>query len=116
NVTTVSTPQQAANAAYDYSNLSCTIEQGRDIVFVIQDTPDIQQHDPEYSRVTEVLSLMDQASDKDRFGLVGFGGGITKELALTSNIVQAKNKLKEFRTDINPDMANDLSKGLEKAV
>lgn len=116
NVTTVSTPQQAANAAYDYSNLSCTIEQGRDIVFVIQDTPDIQQHDPEYSRVTEVLSLMDQASDKDRFGLVGFGGGVTKELALTSNIVQAKNKLKEFRTDINPDMANDLSKGLEKAV
>ena len=116
NATSINTSTQAVKAAYDYSNLSCTNEQGRDIVFVIQDTPDIQQHDPEFSRVTEVLTLMDQASEKDRFGFVGFANEVTKELNLTNNIIQAKNKLNEFRTNLNPSMANDLSKGLEKAV
>ncbi|MEK4530555.1 Ig-like domain-containing protein [Solibacillus sp. FSL K6-1554] len=116
NTPSINTSSKTVEAAYDYSNLSCTNEQGRDIVFVIQDTPDIQSHDPDQSRVTEVLSLMDDASSKDRFGFVGFNKEVTKELALTNNIVQAKSKLNEFGKNISPYMANDLSKGLEKAV
>ena len=115
-ITNTTVSSGVAKAAYDYSNLSCTNQQERDIVFVIQDTPDIQKHDPDQSRVTEVLSLMDNASGQDRFGLIGFNVGITKELALTNNIVTAKSALKTFGTDISSVTGNDLSVGLGKAV
>lgn len=103
-------------AAYDYTNQSCSIDHGRDIIFIVQDTPEMVKNDPEESRITEVLKLMDQAGDKDRFGLIGFDTKLTKKLGLTTNKLEAKRVLKTLGTHPGTVVGNDLSVGLEKAI
>ena len=114
-VLTMYVPEQA-QAAYDITNQSCSEQYGRDIIFIIQDTPEMPKHDPEKSRVTEVLKLMDNAEAQDRFGLIGFDTKITKELALTTNKNEAKRVLTLFGTNPGSVVGNDLSQGLEKAI
>jgi len=109
-------PSESATAAYDFTNLGCVNEQGRDIIFVIQDTPDMQKHDSEKSRVTEVLKVMDLAERDDRFGLIGFNTKITKELSLTTNTLETKRVLNTFGSSIEDVEGYDLSVGLYKAV
>ena len=104
------------SAAYDYTNQSCGINHGRDIIFIVQDTPVMVDNDPDNSRIEEVTKLMGQAEGKDRFGLIGFDTKITKELALTTNKLQAQSVLNTFKTNPGEVNGNDLSVALDKAV
>lgn len=109
-------PVEISEAAYDYSNLGCTNSTGRDIVFVIQDTPNMPKEDTDNSRVTEVVKLIDQANDGDRFGFVGFDVNITKHLKLTDNLIDAKRMINQFESDVGQVNGNNMSVGLEQAI
>ncbi|ARF18105.1 Ig-like domain-containing protein [Sporosarcina ureae] len=94
---------------------SCGVERGRDIVFVIQDTPAMQAQDPLQDRITEALYMVDQANSLDRIGVVGFNEAVTKPFPLSSNKYQAKAALKKFAVYADEN-ANNASVGLEKAI
>ncbi|PIC79953.1 hypothetical protein CSV75_08235 [Sporosarcina sp. P18a] len=102
-------------AAENDTAKSCGVERGKDIVFVIQDTPAMQAQDPEQHRITEALYVVDQGGSLDRFGVVGFNEAVTKPFPLSSNKYQAKAALKELAVYSDKN-ANNASVGLEKAI
>ncbi|ARK25404.1 hypothetical protein SporoP37_12550 [Sporosarcina sp. P37] len=106
---------EGTEAAANQSNNSCGIERGRDVVFVIQDTPGMQAQDPSQSRINEAIFAVDQADTLDRFGIVGFNEAVTHSFSLSSNKYQAKAALKKLLTS-SEENANDASTGLEKAI
>lgn len=102
-------------AAENDTAKSCGVERGKDIVFVIQDTPAMQAQDPDQHRIAEALYAVDQADSLDRFGVVGFNEAVTKPFPLSSNKFQAKSALTEL-TAYSKINANNASVGLEKAI
>ena len=105
----------AAESAYDYTNRSCGFDNGRDIVFVLQDTIEMQKQDPNQDRIHEVVRLVDQAEGKDRFGIVGFHTELTGYSALTTNRWESKAALQTL-TGTPVGNGIDVSVGLEKAI
>ncbi|MDV6378752.1 VWA domain-containing protein [Sporosarcina sp. GW1-11] len=102
-------------AANEYANQSCGLDHGRDIVFVIQDTPEMQRQDPSQDRLTVPSAFVDTAGALDRFGVIGFNEGLTKSLPLTSNTFKVKEELQKL-SSVSTDNGIDVSAGLEKAI
>ncbi|WP_303968695.1 VWA domain-containing protein [Sporosarcina ureae] len=102
-------------AAKGDASLSCEMERGRDIIFVIQDTPQMQLQDSSRDRILESTRMIDEAGSLDRFGIIGFNENITKNTSLTSNKYQVKTKINELSTSSTPTGV-DASVALNKAI
>ena len=68
---------EGTEAAEGYVDKGCGLERGRDIVYVVQDTPNMQFQDQNQMRISELQYAIDQSGSLDRFGLVGFSDKLT---------------------------------------
>lgn len=106
---------EGTDAAEEYMDKSCGLERGRDIVYVVQDTPNMQFQDQNQMRISELQYAVDQSGSLDRFGLVGFSDKLTHTFPLSANKYQTKSAIKKL-ADTDKENANDASVGLQRAI
>ena len=103
------------------TNMNCSPYLGKDIIFVINDTPAMSaieltiDSNSEEGYISEIIQFVHSLDNKDRVGVFGFNEDLTRKLPLDSNKFKIESELKKFLTP-STSGGNDLSAGIQAAL